>query len=353
MIRTIVAASAFALLAATAANAQSSPPGVLAAGYQMTSTDALASKLIGSQVYSTTALNTGAAAPVTSTTPTTNPGNSPGDNGVAAGANGGVANNAGDTNAQQIGTIRDFVVANDGKIAAVVIGIGGVLGIGEKSVAVGYGDLEWATAQDGSIRGMLNTTADALKAAPEFTYPANNQATVNGGGAANNNAAMNTTAAANNGANNMAAAAPSGTMPTDPAAFATQAGTANQFEIDSSQIALKQSGTAAITSFAQKMIDDHTKAGQAMTQAAKTENVPVPTALDATQQQQLTQLQGLSGKQFDDAYVAAQVTAHDQAVALFSSYSKSGKDGALKDFAAQTLPTLQEHQQMIHQLAGK
>jgi putative membrane protein len=345
MIRTFVAASMLALLAATAANAQSSPPGSLAAGYQMTSTDALASKLIGSPVYSTTALNTGAPANAPATTTNTAPGNAPGNNGVAASPNGGPANNATDTNAQQIGTIRDLVVAADGKIAAVVIGIGGVLGIGEKSVAVGYADLKWATAQDGGIRGMLDTTVDALKAAPEFAYPANNKATT---GAANGAQPQ-----ANN--NGMAAAAPAAnaTLPTDPAGFAMTAGAANMFEIQSSQLALKQSQTPAITSFAQKMIDDHTKAGQNMEQAAKTENVPVPTALDASGQQQLTQLQGLSGKQFDDAYVAAQVTAHDQAVALFSNYSKSGKDGALKDFAGNTLPTLQDHQQMIHQIAGK
>lgn len=351
MIRTFVAATALALFTVAAANAQSSPSGMMASGYQMSSTDALASKLIGSPIYSTTALNTGAPANTAQTTTST--GNAPGNGGMAANPNGGVANSATDTNAQQIGTIRDFVLNSDGKVAAVVVGIGGVLGIGEKSVAVGYQDVKWATAQDGSLRGMLDTTADALKSAPDFAYPPGNQATTMGGAAA---AANN----ANNGNSNMAAANNGNTNPptaatgiTDPATFANTAGVANMFEIQTSQLALKQTQTPAVTSFAQKMIDDHTAAGKAMEQAAKTENVPVPTSLDTTHEQQLTQLQGLSGKQFDDAYIAAQVTAHDQAVALFSSYSKAGKDGALKDFAAKTLPVLQNHQQMIHSIAGK
>ena len=38
---------------------------------------------------------------------------------------------------------------------------------------------------------------------------------------------------------------------------------------------------------------------------------------------------------------------------LFQTYSQSGPDGALKTFAAKTLPTLKMHQQMIHKLAGK
>ena len=43
-----------------------------------------------------------------------------------------------DANAQSIGDINDLVVAEDGSIEAVVIGVGGFLGMGEKSVAVPF-----------------------------------------------------------------------------------------------------------------------------------------------------------------------------------------------------------------------
>ena len=79
-----------------------------------------------------------------------------------------------------------------------VIGIGGVLGLGEKNVTVGYADVKWAIATDGSIRGTLGTTADTLKAAPDFQYRATGQATNAGGTAAgmadnNGNGAMSPT----------------------------------------------------------------------------------------------------------------------------------------------------------------
>jgi putative membrane protein len=139
---------------------------------------------------------------------------------------------------------------------------------------------------------------------------------------------------------------------TQPLEFATQATIGNMFEIQSSELALKQSSNDQVKQFAQKMIDDHGKAAKEMQPAAATDGISLPTQLDAAHQAQLQQLSGLSGDAFDKAYVSMQVDAHDQAVDLFRGFSEGGK-GALKDFAAKTLPTLEEHQKMIHAMAGK
>lgn len=72
--------------------------------------------------------------------------------------------------AEQIGTVNDLVITADGDINAVVIGVGGFLGIGEKSVAVDYLSLEHVSAADGTWRWVLPTTAEALEAAPEFIW---------------------------------------------------------------------------------------------------------------------------------------------------------------------------------------
>ena len=137
---------------------------------------------------------------------------------------------------------------------------------------------------------------------------------------------------------------------TDPAQFAMMAGTSNMFEIQSSQLALTKAQSPDVKSFAQKMIDDHTKAGQDMETAAKAQNVTPPAKLDAANQAKLDQLNGLSGQGFDSAYDAMQLKAHQDAVALFQGYGSNGPAGALKDFAAKTLPTLQMHLQMAEKL---
>ncbi|WP_172124081.1 MULTISPECIES: PRC-barrel domain-containing protein [unclassified Devosia] len=80
-----------------------------------------------------------------------------------------VYSSAGD-DAEEIGNITDIVFNQDGQITAVVIGVGGFLGIGEKSVAVPFDVLEFVIAADNTERWVVPTTADALTSAPEFVW---------------------------------------------------------------------------------------------------------------------------------------------------------------------------------------
>jgi sporulation protein YlmC with PRC-barrel domain len=104
-------------------------PWDMSAGYTAVDSDNLGSELIGQPVYSTN-----------------------GDD------------------AENIGDVSDLVFSADGQITAVVIGVGGFLGIGEKSVAVDFHSLEFTLAADNTERWVLPTTADALKAAPDFVW---------------------------------------------------------------------------------------------------------------------------------------------------------------------------------------
>jgi sporulation protein YlmC with PRC-barrel domain len=70
---------------------------------------------------------------------------------------------------EDIGTISDLVIDEDGQIQAVVMGIGGFLGMGEKDVAVEWDSLELTKDDDGDdyvIR--VNASQDALEAAEEY-----------------------------------------------------------------------------------------------------------------------------------------------------------------------------------------
>ena len=72
--------------------------------------------------------------------------------------------------AENIGTINNMVVTSGLGITAVVIGVGGFLGVGTKDVAVDFSQLEWAQRADGSRRWILATTADELATAPAFIW---------------------------------------------------------------------------------------------------------------------------------------------------------------------------------------
>lgn len=70
--------------------------------------------------------------------------------------------------ANHLGDINDLVVDESGRIAAVIIGVGGFLGIGEKQVAVAYAALQWVVAEDDTERFVVETTVEDLTAAPDF-----------------------------------------------------------------------------------------------------------------------------------------------------------------------------------------
>lgn len=104
-------------------------PWDMSAGYTVADTDNLGTRLIGQPVYSS----------------------------------------AGD-DAEEIGNIDDIVFDENGHIMAVVIAVGGFLGIGEKAVAVDFQQLEFTLAADNTERWVLPTTAEALTAAPDFVW---------------------------------------------------------------------------------------------------------------------------------------------------------------------------------------
>ena len=138
---------------------------------------------------------------------------------------------------------------------------------------------------------------------------------------------------------------------TEPQDFAEKAASSNMFEIQSSQLALDHASNDDVRGFAQQMVKDHTEAGEKMKAAAAKDGVTTPTAMMQKDASQLDELKATPAADFDKAYVAAQTAAHDQAVALFKGFSTDGKESALRDFAAETLPVLEQHQKMVHELA--
>jgi len=69
----------------------------------------------------------------------------------------------------KIGDVDDLLVDQKGQITAVLVGVGGFLGMGEKDVAIPFSALH-ASEKNNKWYLVLNTTKDALKAAPGFKY---------------------------------------------------------------------------------------------------------------------------------------------------------------------------------------
>jgi sporulation protein YlmC with PRC-barrel domain len=70
-------------------------------------------------------------------------------------------------NDEKLGSISDVIVEREGEIIAVVIDVGGFLGIGAKPVAVSFDSLT-ATPTDDGEKVVVSMTKEELNAAPEF-----------------------------------------------------------------------------------------------------------------------------------------------------------------------------------------
>ena len=74
-----------------------------------------------------------------------------------------------DPSNSKIGEIEDVLLSPDGKVSALIVGVGGFLGMGEKDVALPFSAVKHTT-RDGKVYLTLDTTKDALKAAPGLKY---------------------------------------------------------------------------------------------------------------------------------------------------------------------------------------
>ncbi|MDB5540262.1 MAG: hypothetical protein JWQ89_1989, partial [Devosia sp.] len=208
MFRTLMTTTAIAALLTAGAMAQDAPAttaapaatteapaapldkSLLATGYTETDKDNLATEIIGRQVYSSDA-----------------------------------------TDAENIGDVNNLVIGPNGEVAAVIIGVGGFLGIGEKNVAVNYSELQWVNAEDGTQRFVLPTTKEALETAPNFETTDSSSATpaASTTPAATTAPADNTAPAANTAAETAAPAATTA-APADQAATPAATPAANPID---------------------------------------------------------------------------------------------------------------------------
>ncbi len=81
---------------------------------------------------------------------------------------------------ESIGKINEVILGKDGKVAAVVVGVGGFLGMGEREVALNYDALRLTQDSNGKFRVVFNATKDSLKAAPAWTWSSDDRSNTSG-----------------------------------------------------------------------------------------------------------------------------------------------------------------------------
>jgi putative membrane protein len=136
------------------------------------------------------------------------------------------------------------------------------------------------------------------------------------------------------------------------ATFMTKAAGDGMAEVELGRLATERAASGDVKSFAQMLVDDHSKANSELKGLAGQKNVSLPSDPPPPAKATYDRLSKLSGDAFDRAYSAEMVKDHEKAVALFSKEAAGGRDADAKSWAAKTLPTLKQHLAKARELAG-
>lgn len=140
-------------------------------------------------------------------------------------------------------------------------------------------------------------------------------------------------------------------------AFLEQAAQNGYAEIQGAKAALDKATDARVKSYAQRLIDDHTKAQQELKTLAAAKGVQLPDEPSMAQKAKATILSWRDGDSYDKHFIESMgIKAHESTIKLFKRAVAEATDPEVKAFASKTLPTLESHLKEardIHASLGK
>lgn len=132
--------------------------------------------------------------------------------------------------------------------------------------------------------------------------------------------------------------------------FVMDVAATNMAEIELGKVAADKASNSRVKDFANRMVNDHTKAGADLKSLADSKHITLAAMLDAQHTTLRDKLAGTSGAAFDRMYIDEMVKGHQAAVEKFRKESTSGADPDVKAWALKTLPTIEEHYKMAQDL---
>lgn len=119
---------------------------------------------------------------------------------------------------------------------------------------------------------------------------------------------------------------------------------ANMAEIEAGKLALSKSQDTEVKTFAQQMVDDHTKALGDVQTLAQQKGITLPTEPDAKHKAMAAKMEKMTADAFNREYMKkAGVDDHKKVLAMLKKYEKSAKDADVKALAAKMVPTVEQH----------
>ena len=140
-------------------------------------------------------------------------------------------------------------------------------------------------------------------------------------------------------------------MSNDDQAAMKQLASANLAEIESGKMAAQKAQNAEVKSFAQKMVQDHSKMLEDLKSLAKSKGVALPTNAPVKDMAQAKLLERKSGAEFDKDYMEHMVKDHENDVKESENIAAKAKDPQFKSAVQQANAKIREHLQLAQRVA--
>jgi putative membrane protein len=135
--------------------------------------------------------------------------------------------------------------------------------------------------------------------------------------------------------------------------FIKEAAEGDMAEVQLGKLAEQKAADNTVKQFAQRMVTDHSQNKRKIEDLAAAQGMNMHESLNAKDKATYDVLQGLSGEQFDTAYMNQMVKDHTHDVNKFKQEESKTKDPVVKDYVKSTLPTLESHLKEAQQIAPK
>jgi len=140
----------------------------------------------------------------------------------------------------------------------------------------------------------------------------------------------------------VAASAANAAGPIDQA-FVAKVSQGGMFEVMASKLAVDKAVAQDVKDFATSEVHDHTLVGDKLKAISAQQGIAIDPAPNAEFKAKLDHLSGLSGAQFDAAYMTQMATIHAKDGAAFAKEAQTGEAPAYRAFAAETHKIVQRH----------
>ncbi|MGE5478573.1 MAG: DUF4142 domain-containing protein [Bacteroidales bacterium] len=135
--------------------------------------------------------------------------------------------------------------------------------------------------------------------------------------------------------------------------FAEHAMAGGMMEVQLGKLAEQRAQNEGVKRFGQRMVTDHSQANQKMSEVGSRLGLSAPAQLPREQSRTVEKLSGLSGAEFDRAYMSTMIDDHKKDINAFRKQADKGDNAQLKSLAQETLPTLEQHLRLAEDTQAK